>query len=69
MATKELTITEAARRLGISVQAVHEAISKGKLKARRGKIVKVVWLVSEKTLRDYTVSISHQRRGRKKPTP
>jgi len=32
------TITEAAKKLGVKRQAIHEAIKKGRLEAERGKI-------------------------------
>lgn len=64
------TITEAAKKLGISRVAVHEAITTGRLKARRGKIRQIVektaWLIPRKSLENYHVSLSHQQRGKKK---
>lgn len=63
------TITEAAKKLGISRPAVHEAIRTGRLKAKRGKIrqviVKMAWLIPLKSLKKYRVSLSHQQRGKK----
>jgi len=59
------TIIEAARRLGISRQAVHEAIQTGKLKAKRRKVSKRVWLVSAAELNTYQVSLSHQQRAKR----
>ncbi|MFQ5903650.1 MAG: helix-turn-helix domain-containing protein [Candidatus Binatia bacterium] len=70
MGTKKgsFTITQAARKLGISRQAVHEAIRKGQLKAKRGQIqvVQTVWLIPAAALRAYKVSLSHKQRGKKK---
>ncbi|MDP2601324.1 MAG: helix-turn-helix domain-containing protein [Deltaproteobacteria bacterium] len=68
MPTKKTTytITEAAAKLGVSRQAVHEAIKKGLLKARQGKIVTIGWLIPEDALKAYKVSVSHQKRARKK---
>jgi len=63
------TITEAAKKLGISRVAVHEAISTGRLKAKRGKIRQIIekraWLIPLKSLKKYRVSLSHQQRGKK----
>lgn len=39
-AKKTFTIAEAAKKLRISRQAVHEAIKIDKLKAKRGRVVK-----------------------------
>jgi predicted transcriptional regulator len=68
-AKKHFTITEAAKKLRISRQAVHEAIAKGQLEAKRGKLVKTVtvqaWLISAAALKAYRVSFSHKRRGKK----
>ncbi|MBI3065671.1 MAG: helix-turn-helix domain-containing protein [Deltaproteobacteria bacterium] len=66
MATKELTITEAARRLGVSRQAIHEAVSKGLLKARKGKVTSIVWLISEDSLNDYKASPRSKAQRRRK---
>ena len=67
------TITEAAKKLGISRTAVHEAICKGRLDAKKGKIfqtqiLKVVrygWRIPAKALANYRVSLPHQRSGKK----
>ena len=63
---KTFTISEAAAALGVSRQAVHEAIKRGLLKARQGKIVTIGWLIPEQALKAYKVSVSHQKRARKK---
>jgi excisionase family DNA binding protein len=67
MATKKthFTLTEAAKKLGISRQAVHKAIEKGTLKARRIKVVKNEWQISATALRSYSVSDLHQSIGKK----
>jgi excisionase family DNA binding protein len=64
---KYFTITEASKKLGISRQAVHEAIRRGQLKATKGKVVQTVsvWLVPSSALKAYRVSLSHKRRGKK----
>jgi excisionase family DNA binding protein len=59
------TISEAAQHLGISRQAVYEAIHAGQLRARKGRVVKTVWLVSAASLETYQVSTSHQERAKK----
>jgi predicted DNA-binding protein YlxM (UPF0122 family) len=68
---KTFTITEAAKKLGVSRQAVHKAIRRGLLDAERATITETViretkgWVVSDKALKDYKVSLSHQERGKK----
>ena len=70
---KAYTITEAAKKLGVSRQAVHEAIHKKQLKAKRGKIVQtrivkttvVGWTIDPESLEDYRVSALHQTAGKK----
>ncbi|MBI4524396.1 MAG: helix-turn-helix domain-containing protein [Deltaproteobacteria bacterium] len=53
------TITEAAEKLGITRAAVHDAIKKKRLPAKRGKIeitqiqVKEAWLIPKKALDGY----------------
>jgi predicted DNA-binding protein (UPF0251 family) len=62
---KTYTITEAAKKLGISRQAVHLAIKKGALKARAKKIVEVIWQIPADSLESYRVSALHQTAGKK----
>ena len=62
---KSYTITEAAKKLGVSRQAVHEAIHRKQLKAEKVKVVTEIWLVPESALKDYRVSTSHKLRGKK----
>jgi hypothetical protein len=64
-AKKTFTIAEAAKKLGISRQAIHEAIKTDKLKAKRGRVVKIVWLVSVSAIKNYQVSLSHQQRAKR----
>lgn len=59
------TITAAAKRLGVSRQAVHLAIKKGALKARAKKVIEVVWYIPEESLESYRVSVLHQTAGKK----
>lgn len=62
---KAFTITEAAKKLGISRQAVHLAIQRGALKARAKKVIEVVWYIPEASLESYRVSGLHQSTGKK----
>ena len=62
---KYYTITQAARRLGISREAVFGAIKAGKLKASLVKVVTKAWEIDPKSVDAYPVSISHQYRGKK----
>jgi excisionase family DNA binding protein len=72
-AKKTYTITEAAKKLGITRAAVHDAIKKGRLEAERGdiiqtRIVKVTvtgWKIDAKSLDAYRVSDAHQETGKK----
>ena len=65
---KSYTITEAAKSLGVSRQAVHEAIKNGLLKAKWGEVIvtKKALLISEESLNSYQVSIRHQTAGKKR---
>ena len=65
------TLSEAAKELGISRQAVHEAIKKGLLEAHKAKITKTIvqvtrgWVIQPDAIRKYQVSESHISRGKK----
>jgi len=65
------TLSEAAKKLGISRQAVHEAIKKGLLEAHKGKITRTIvqvtrgWMIHAEALLKYQVSQSHISRGKK----
>jgi hypothetical protein len=65
------TLSEAAKKLGISRQAVHEAIKKGLLEAHKAKITKTIvrvtqgWVIEPDALIKYQVSQSHIIRGKK----
>jgi len=65
----DYTITEAARELGVSRAAVHEAIKTGRLNAEWTEIAQTIrkkaLVVSAKDLRAFRVSESHQLRGKK----
>jgi excisionase family DNA binding protein len=60
------TIAEAAARLGISRAAVHEAVRTGRLEAKRGQVMRTIWLIPARALRSYKPSSSHQQRGKKR---
>ncbi len=59
------TITDAARNLGITREAVWKAIKAKKLKARLGTLYTKGWLVTAESLEAYHVSTSHQKRSKK----
>lgn len=65
----QFTITEAAKKLGVTRAAVHEAIKKGRLDAKWGETVQVIrkrsLLISAADLKNYRVDASHQDRGKK----
>jgi predicted DNA-binding protein YlxM (UPF0122 family) len=76
MATKEtpqksFTVNEAAKKLGVTRAAIHQAIKEGRLKFEWGETVHVVEikkrarLIPAKALANYTVDSSHQARGKK----
>ena len=71
MTTKkpQFTITEAAKKLGITRAAVHEAIRKGRLEAswcERIRTVKdKVLLISGQSLKSYRVDPARQSSGKK----
>jgi len=59
------TITEAARNLGITREAVWKAVKARKLKARLGTLYTKGWLIAAESLESYQVSTSHQERSKK----
>jgi len=61
------TITEAAKKLGVTRAAVHDAIRKGRLNAEWGEIRQEALLISAADLKNYRVDESRQDRGKKKP--
>ena len=63
--SRQYTIAEAAKKLGVSAAAVYRAIKQGRLEADRGKVIRTIvlshgWKISEKSLHDYRVSHLHQ---------
>jgi hypothetical protein len=70
MATKkkaQFTITEAAKKLGVTRAAVHLAIKKGRLPASWGKTTQIVeaLLIDSKDLKSFRVNAERQRSGKK----
>jgi predicted DNA-binding protein YlxM (UPF0122 family) len=69
--TTVYTLSEAATKLGISRQGVHEAIKKGLLEAHKANITKTIvqvtrgWIIHADALDKYQVSDSHIIRGKK----
>jgi hypothetical protein len=61
------TITEAAKKLGVTRQTLHGAISKGRLEAEKGEVTQTVkvWLVPEPALKNYQRLYSRKRRTKK----
>jgi predicted DNA-binding protein (UPF0251 family) len=64
---KSYTITEAAKLLRVSRQAVHEAIKNGLLDAKWGEVIvtQKALLISAESLKSYQVSTRHQTAGKK----
>jgi len=63
----KFTITEAAAKLGVSRQAVHQAIKRKLLNAKWEQIPvpQRVLVISGETLKAYEVSLRHQTAGKK----
>jgi predicted transcriptional regulator len=61
------TITEAAKKLGVTRAAVHLAIKKKRLSAKWGKTTQIVeaLLIDPKDLEVYRVDLERQRSGKK----
>jgi predicted DNA-binding protein (UPF0251 family) len=66
---KMYTITEAARKLGVTRQTLHGAISKGRLEADWGEVTQTVkvkaLLIPEPALETYQQLYSRKRRTKK----
>ena len=62
---KSYTIAQAAKKLGVSRQAVHDAIRTGRLKHEELEVVTKVKLIPAAALAEYHVSLSHKSRGKK----
>jgi len=73
MPKKTYTITEAAKKLRVSTNAIRKAIKRGRLTAVKGKyrVRRVIsrtltgYLISAKELSAYRVSERHQQAGKK----
>jgi predicted DNA-binding protein (UPF0251 family) len=63
----QFTITEAAKKLGISRQAVHQAIKRKLLDAKWEEVPvpQKVLVISAESLKEYQVSLRHQTAGKK----
>lgn len=59
--SKGYTITEASRKLGITRQAVHDAIQKGNLQAKKTEVTQTVWLIPKAALKKYQKNYSRKR--------
>jgi hypothetical protein len=66
MKKKSFTISEAAKKKGVTRAAIHLAIQKGTLRARAKKVAKIEWLISADDLDSYHPSGRHQASGKKK---
>jgi predicted DNA-binding protein YlxM (UPF0122 family) len=68
---KTFTVTEAAKELGVTRAAIHEAIRKGRLEADWGETVQIIEVrkksrtISVNSLQKYRVSLAHQQAGKK----
>jgi excisionase family DNA binding protein len=60
-----LSVVEAAKRLGLSRNAVYQAIAGGRLKARERVVTRKVLRIDPDSVASFQVSESHQRRARK----
>lgn len=58
---KKLTITEAAKKLGVTRQTIHHAIQEGLLDAKKEEVVQEAWLISESALANYQRLYSRKR--------
>ena len=63
-----LTVSEAAKRLGMTRPGIYKAIKEGRLAARLDTTVREVLHLDPKSIAHFKVSASHQERGhRRKP--
>ncbi len=60
-----VSVVEAAKRLGVTRGAIYKAIQTGRLKARLKTITRRVMNIDPTSLADFSVSESHQRRGKR----
>ncbi len=59
------TITEAARHLGVTRQAILRLIKLKKVKPKQKTVTQKVWVIPAREIENYRVSRSHQERGQK----
>ena len=66
---KTYTVNEAAKKLGVTRAAIHQAIKEGRLDFEWGKTVHIIRkkarLITGEALKSYQVDLSHQDRGKK----
>ena len=65
LSPKAFTISQAAKKLGITRAAVHKAIKERRLKAVWGEMVIKARMISPESLNAYEVDSSRQERGKK----
>lgn len=58
---KKLTITEAAKKLGVTRQTIHHAIQEGLLDAKKEEVVQEAWLIPASALANYRKLYSRKR--------
>lgn len=66
---KSFTVNEAAKELGVTRAAIHQAIKNGRLDFEWGEAVHIIRkkarLITAEALKNYEVDLSHQDRGKK----
>ena len=66
---KTYTVNEAAKKLGVTRAAIHQAIKEGRLDFEWGEAVHILRkkarLIPAEALKTYQVDLSHQDRGKK----
>ena len=60
-----LSVVEAAKRLRVTRETIYQAIKDGRLKARVRTVTRKLLRVDPKSLADFSLSVSHQKRGRR----
>jgi predicted DNA-binding protein YlxM (UPF0122 family) len=66
---KTYTVNEAAKKLGVTRAAIHQAIKEGRLDFEWGEAIHIIRkkarLITGEALKSYQVDLSHQDRGKK----
>jgi hypothetical protein len=66
---KTFTVNEAAKQLGVTRAAIHQAIKEGRLDSEWGEAIHIIKkkarLITAEALKNYQVDLSHQDRGKK----